>query len=331
MEERMRSKVTLPKIPEPYRPIFRGEKRSAMIRAVMDQMRDWRLSPFESEASMHHGLRSGLCLDAHGWKRSAIEATMLVGEALRLLGAERPSFAEGQRQYTIPRENCLWCNVPLSEVEGVRPSQRFCSPECARFHLTHRDLEEGERNGAMITAAARLIRSGRLPEIECANPDCGTVFRPYLPDNRYCCKSCAQKAQPRALKRRLCPGCNKTFMPKYSAQKTCSYPCHHRVRVEATKREAALRPCPNCLGYFRPASHNTAFCSQECSREMFNGFRREARRTGGKAARTPAVAAILAAPISSILFDVLWTQHRRTVARASMTTTLFDRLFREAA
>ena len=329
-EERMRGRITLPKISSPYRPIFRGEKRRALIDAVMDQMRDWRLSPFENEAATLHGLRSGLCLDAHGWQRSDLEAYLLVSEALRLLGAVRPSHEEGQRQYTIPRENCLWCNTPLSEVDRLTPGQRFCSAEHARFHLVYRDHDEQFRKSALENSAYSLIRREKRPPVTCAYAACGKVFHPAVEGSRYCSQRCAQRDKPRALRPRLCPGCDKTFTPKYGAQKFCSSTCNAKVRTERRRREAALRPCPNCLRYFRPASHNTAFCCQECQREMFNAFRREARRTGAGIARIP-VKAILAAPISPMLFDVLWTRHHRTAAPRGMTPALFDRLFREAA
>ena len=122
-------KVTLPEI-------FTGESRTHAREGILDKLRDWRLSPFENEASCRTGIRQTLCLKGHGWQVSDVTAESIVSEGLHLLGAERPDWNEGQRHYSIPRENCVRCGCAIDEADQTR-GYRFCSTVCARAYKQH--------------------------------------------------------------------------------------------------------------------------------------------------------------------------------------------------
>ena len=59
-------------------PLFSGERKKAAIQRTMDFLRDWRQSPFEQEAAVRAGLRSGLCLAGYPWERSDAAAIEIV-------------------------------------------------------------------------------------------------------------------------------------------------------------------------------------------------------------------------------------------------------------
>lgn len=92
-------------------------------------------SLFAFEAPFRHAIRSGLTLQ--GWKWAAADemAATLVADALRKAGAKRPSWNEGQREWTIEggalieRTRCVRCGNPLPEER-----HKFCSDLCKAGH-----------------------------------------------------------------------------------------------------------------------------------------------------------------------------------------------------
>ncbi|MBL3568872.1 hypothetical protein BV509_09130 [Rhodovulum sulfidophilum] len=92
-------------------------------------------SLFAFEGPFRHAIRSGLCLQ--GWKWAAADemAAAMVAEALRKAGAKRPSWNEGQPEWTIEsgtlieRTRCQRCHKPLPEDH-----HKFCSDLCRTSH-----------------------------------------------------------------------------------------------------------------------------------------------------------------------------------------------------
>ena len=189
-EEKAKGRITLPAVirqPE-TQPIFKKDKRRHLIEDVMNMFGDWRLSRFEREASVRTGLRSELCLSGYDWKRSDDEAAVIVAEAFRLLGAARPSWQEGQWEYTISRDYCAWCHSPIDD-EDRTDGQRFCSPHCARCSLEWRARSERGESKAIVQAARALInrrsRPARLKFVACqVCAEVGTKFVPTSPPHR---------------------------------------------------------------------------------------------------------------------------------------------------
>ncbi|QJC83463.1 hypothetical protein HGN32_04445 [Cereibacter sphaeroides] len=109
-------------------------------------------SLFALEGPFRHAIRSGLCLQGWKWDAADEMAAAMVAEALRKAGVKRPSWNEGQPEWTIEsgalieHTRCQRCHKPLPEGH-----QKFCSSICKRSHhsrlsaLRHADAETAIR------------------------------------------------------------------------------------------------------------------------------------------------------------------------------------------
>lgn len=83
------------------------------------------------EGPLRAGLRSDLCLQGWGWQSADLAARDVLEDAFRLAGAIRPTWNEGQPEWTIEagtlveRTFCANCRKPLPDG---RP--KFCSDLC---------------------------------------------------------------------------------------------------------------------------------------------------------------------------------------------------------
>lgn len=213
-------KPTLPKI-------YSGSARASLIDKVMDEMRDWRFTPFENEGPMTHALRSTLCLDGNAFERADMEARSVVGQVLHDLGAERPSWEQGQPEYVDPRENCTRCGKTILEVYGHK-SYRFCSEVCAKATIENREFERRSEEDRVYAAAQRIIKKTRTRPRACAW--CGEAFHPIREASRQqCCSfSCGSKLRASRVTRSIekeCDVCGKAFLAMSSQAKRCSTKC----------------------------------------------------------------------------------------------------------
>jgi hypothetical protein len=88
------------------------------------------------EGPCRHGLRSRLTLEGWGWQDADDMAADIVATALRQIGAQRPTWAEGQPEWAqqgagalIERTRCIRCHSPLPEGHF-----KFCCELCASAH-----------------------------------------------------------------------------------------------------------------------------------------------------------------------------------------------------
>ncbi|MBD3738861.1 MAG: hypothetical protein IE938_20700 [Pseudomonas balearica] len=87
------------------------------------------------EGPLRAGLRSDLCLQGWGWESADLIAREILAEAFRAAGAKRPTWNEGQPEWTveagtiIERASCARCHKPLPDG---RP--KFCSDLCKASH-----------------------------------------------------------------------------------------------------------------------------------------------------------------------------------------------------
>ncbi|MEQ1405635.1 hypothetical protein ABK249_11890 [Neorhizobium sp. Rsf11] len=251
--------------------ILKGERRRHVVDEVMDALRDWRFSKFENEGPIRYGLRSALCLDGHRWPLADMEADLLVQEALRRIGAKRPSWAEGQRDYTDPRHTCAWCGQDLPEemTSGARQG-RFCSSLCAKSAIQKRTEEDRYHASRTGTAAYRIIRREKLPLRDCLQ--CGTAFRPFnynKADQRFCTHECSQ-LWSRRIPERECKTCGTPFRPRASSGIYCSIAC-------SVKRAAEVLPCHSCGGPVPSRALNAKYCCNACRVREERGKRAVAR------------------------------------------------------
>lgn len=251
--------------------VLMGEKREHVVSRAMDLMKDWRSSPFENEGATRHGLRSALCEDGHAWSVADHEAEVVVAQVFRLMGAKRPSWDQGQRQYTVAEENCNWCGLEIAEEDrsGNRAA-RFCSAVCARSALQHRDWETRWKEDAVGRSAFAILHREKTPTRECE--ECGETFRQFnhlTKEQRFCSTDCARRAE-RTIPECECPTCHVTFRPKVSGRRFCSYEC-------AMVRPIEPRQCTCCEGMFTPKNEQGTVCSKSCQMRLHRIRKAEAR------------------------------------------------------
>ncbi len=93
---------------------------------------------FGLEGPLRHGIRSDLCLQGGTWNEADEMAREMLVDAFRAARAIRPSWDEGQLEWTIhagtliERTHCVRCGKHLPEGHF-----KFCSHTCAAGH-SHR-------------------------------------------------------------------------------------------------------------------------------------------------------------------------------------------------
>lgn len=255
--------------PKKHVPIFRGEKRTHAVNRALDVMRDWRQSPFEHEGPVRAGIRSALCLAGHGWHRSDQQAAEIVAEALRLMGAKRPTWEQGQRHYVEPRENCKWCGIELEPGDMVAG---FCSEEHARFARQHWGFETRSIADAAFSAVDRAMR--RLAQKPRKCEECGTKFRPQREgsDQRFCSLQCSAAHRAKETPPRPCDHCGTVFTPHFGRMNLDQRFCSKKCAYEHRAYERFDRTCACCGAPFVTSSHKALYCSMRCA-QIVSGFR----------------------------------------------------------
>lgn len=259
-------KPTLPQV-------FKGEKRKHMISEVMDNLKDWRITPFENEGAVRSGLRAAMCLIGHSWPVADNEVAGLITASFQRMGAHRPSWDQGQRQYVIAAENCNWCGVDLPDEDraGSRRA-RFCSSVCAQSAIQHRDYESRKRDDAVARSALSIIFRDQLPTQKCEY--CDREFKPFNvanKDQRHCSHRCSRLAL-RTIQPRNCLTCKKEFRPRLDRTRYCSSECAHNRVIEP-------RPCQCCEKPFIPKTAQGVVCSKACHMRLHRIRKAEQRGT----------------------------------------------------
>jgi len=245
-------------------PILSKARRRHVVDQIMDTLRDWRSSPFQHEASCRHGLRIGFILQGNSWARSDHEAAGIVAEAFRYLGAERPTWDEGQPEHVSASSNCAICWAPLS---GQQRGERYCSTRCAETALRVRGREKANYVGAALRSAYRLITKEKAPPRNCNY--CGVQFRSDRPDALFCSHACVSRWQKgdALLKDIVCEGCGRTCKAPSRSATCCSKTCAGIVKARKEKESLAstILECPLCKVQFTPATRHQIYCSPECT------------------------------------------------------------------
>lgn len=216
------------------RPILNRERREHFLDIVTNHLRSGRLTPFEHEGACRHGVRSKLVLEGYAWRRSEAQAADLVSSALHILGAVRPDFIEGQRSYTVPRENCKWCSVDLDE-ETIAAGQPYCSDLCRRRAYVFRAFEAGGKKFIPRTDPKFCL-------------ECNKEFHPKDRRVEYCSKSCAARGRHREFaakhEMRNCQACGTHFQPSSVVDRFCSRRCGNtfRAKIYYHRRKSKITP-----------------------------------------------------------------------------------------
>lgn len=229
--------------------ILNGKRREAVLSQVLDRLRDWRLSPFEFEADARAGVRSALCLRGYAWERSDEEAAGLVAEGLRIIGAIRPTWQEGQPEFTDSGRDqdareamlqrtkpCARCGKLFAPVNN-RPAM-FCSWECVA-----------------------------LRERACAH--CGRMFAPRHKGSKYCGPKCSALAQ-RTVAPRTCRHCRSIFRPRNGNRTDEGFYCSMECQVAGRAYVTVVRVCEWCDTVYTARGHKSRFCSPRCRQKSID-------------------------------------------------------------
>ncbi len=323
-DEKQRGKISL--AGSKHNGALSKARHEHVVSRVMDRMRDWRATPFENEAPIRYGLRSALCLHGASWSAADDEAAAIVASALSLLGIQRPTWDQGQREYVIARENCSWCAGPIAEEDrsGGR-SYRFCSTVCARSALRWREVETNVRDSEVMRSAMGIVLRSRNPQKECEA--CGERFHPSANRNRFCSARC-KHAGRRTVPERDCQHCGTTFRPRSNALEKGRY-CSDKCS-RAAKAIPQL-PCQHCGRLFRAASSRGGrrkFCSPECK----NSAGLEARYPRMcSCCHRPFMAKLPGSMFCSVSCKNLFGGMRRGKMPKRLSPPAFDYVFRQAA
>jgi hypothetical protein len=145
---------------------------------------------FAFEGACRHGLRAGLCLDGWRWPQADATAEGIVAAALQRIGASRPTWEQGQPEYTEPHASrCLRCRRVITEDDR----RKYCSDLCRRAHQQWRYAKDHRAEARATSQAWRDARRAAATAKPCAQ--CGRLFKPLQEANRpaprFCGKSCA--------------------------------------------------------------------------------------------------------------------------------------------
>jgi hypothetical protein len=171
-------------------------RRIAIADRLADMATDAEPTPFAIEGPARHGIRSSLCLQGWPWQASDYEAMLLLIRAHQIVGAKRPTWEQGQPEYTQPgvlpieRTNCVRCGKPLPEGHI-----KFCSAVCFKAHrlIVAERLNRDEINAKQ--KASRIAWSQKQPPRECK--ECRRTFQPKSPTAKFCSRPCALTAARR--------------------------------------------------------------------------------------------------------------------------------------
>jgi|GEM_PF-1157236 len=239
--------------------------REVLVTRTAEVLRGFKFSRFEFEGACRAGLRSALCLAGNSWQSSDNVAADVVHQALSSIGAKRPTWIEGQPHYSISLEYCAWCAREIDDPDAKR-AQRFCSADCAKSFVQHRENVESRKYDVAVRAAHHVIDRDKAEPRPCHH--CGKAFKTDAKHSRFCSLSCAATfAQgDRARQDRNCLVCGTQYHPLNSDQECCSLSCRTKLalRREAEQLIHLRRRCSYCEEVYTPHKRTQEYCSREC-------------------------------------------------------------------
>lgn len=136
------------------------DRRSHIVRIISSILASAEPTRFAFEATCRHAVRSRLCLNGWSWAAADDLAADVVKDALRRLGAKRPTWKEGQEEWTqdgyapIERTRCLRCHGQLDEGQ-----LKYCGRLCAVAYLQAKErVCDAERSAAYDMVAKGVTR-----------------------------------------------------------------------------------------------------------------------------------------------------------------------------
>ena len=161
--KRKTGRIPWPPPKKKKRPAWRltHDTQQQLIKLTVRLMRHSDPTPFRLEGPRRYSLRGTLCLMGWPWPIADATAAAIVRAALDHIGARRPFWAEGQREYAhfgFLRDDV--CHVAADGCRSMRKNSAAMSADASPI------ANDGSRTrGFLITAptAARFCRSIRPP------------------------------------------------------------------------------------------------------------------------------------------------------------------------
>lgn len=188
--------VYLSRPPEKPKRLSKDRKRAIrekIVAVIREGMEAGQPSRFFCEAPARHGIRASLCLQGWKWSDADAVAAEIVAAALNVAGAKRPTWQEGQPEWTQPgalpilRERCARCGTRLPEGHRL-----WCGPVCAQAAKLDRQRRDWDEASYAKWKAYHAAWRERQPERECEG--CGRMFKPKRKEQRYCRYECSNIA-----------------------------------------------------------------------------------------------------------------------------------------
>lgn len=233
---------------------------------------------FAFEGACRAGVRSTLCLEGWPWMDADDAARGLVGKALNQIGAERPTYMQGQPDYAVEygsgRSHCARpaCGkrIPQERIDGSPVPVKYCSPLCKQLVHNLRNHHFGAQYTVaeyLALSAARSAETERERSRYCENPRCGKFFVTRAADRKYCSHECYAETA-RKLEDRECanPECRKVFTPKNGGpEKGITRYCSKECASVGRRKVRPALTCLTCNGIFyaRYPSDKRSYCSPE--------------------------------------------------------------------
>lgn len=255
------------------------DRRQHLIQLAADILKRGTSSKFEFEASCHSGIRQSLCLQGWSWADADLAAADVVGSALNQIGAVRPTWYEGQPEWTQPayspveRVLCERCatRIPHGRGDGTGTAARYCSDLCSRAARTdrHKRLSRlfGDATREIAVAAYQANRRDAAADARIrACEGCGETYENTDGSSRFCSRKCAnQNAKSRVEKIDLrCDVCRKAFVAK-AGTRYCGAGCRNRAYRQRFKEQASTQQCLACGETFQPDRKGVRFCNLVCA------------------------------------------------------------------
>jgi hypothetical protein len=168
-------------------------RRIAIADRLANLARDVEPTPFAIEAPARAGIRASLCLQGWPWHASDAEATILTLRSLQIVGAKRPTWEQGQPEYTqatviaMHRETCVHCGKTLPDGH-----YKFCSKHCFKAHRLIIANRQNREETNVKSRAWRAAWAEKQQPRKCGT--CERDFQPKRPAAKFCSNHCALTA-----------------------------------------------------------------------------------------------------------------------------------------
>lgn len=239
---------------------FKGPDREHLIEAIGGHLGKWQSSPFEFEGACRAGARAALCLAGDRWEEADQEAASLVEEALRKSGARRPTWEQGQREYTEPEGQCLWCG---GEVPSEMRTSRYCSEHCAKMARQRRDFADRTLQDNSYASVAYALDRARSKTRACQS--CGGAFKSRDPDAVFCSLQCSVDFNSQPTQANECQLCGKPYLSVYTHAGFCSQTCRAKSAMMTSGQWKPKRLSPVVFDFYltRPVNSRPPWITPE--------------------------------------------------------------------